>query len=300
MARADVEEIQCTSLINAINVPSLPFRWTINTYRGCRHACTYCFARPTHEFLGLNSGPEFDQRVFAKVNAPTVLRAELRRAAWKRELIALGTASDPYEPAEASYKLTRGVLKALRDFANPVSITTKGVLIKRDVDVLRDLAQVAEVRVNFSIGTINESVWRTTEPGTPNPMLRMEAMQYLVEHGVPAGILAAPILPGLSDSEESLSRLVQTASEHKAMYMGANVLFLRPGSREWFMPFIREAYPHLEPLYALHYNKRTYATESYTGKVMGLLDSLRERWGLSSRYSETREPVGQLKLALAI
>ena len=232
------------------------------------------------------------------MNAPEVLRRELRRPGWKRELIALGTASDPYEPAEASYKLTRRVLEVLRDHANPVGITTKGALIRRDADVLRELAQVAKVHVNFSIGTIDEEVWRRTEPGTPHPMLRMEAMQHLVENGVPAGVLAAPILPGLSDSEESLERLVRCAAEHKAQFLAANVLFLRPGSKEWFMPFIKEAYPHLDPMYARLY-RGAYAPGCYTRRILLMVDYLRVRWGLGPGQQRPSEPMGQLRLAIS-
>ena len=247
MARADVEEIRCTTLINPVKVPDWPFRWTINPYRGCRHACRYCFARPTHEFLGLGTGRQFEQRVFAKVNAPEVLRSELKRPSWKREPIALGTASDPYEPAEKSYKLTRKVLGVLRDFANPVSITTKGVLVQRDIDVLQELSQVADVQVNFSVGCLDEEVWKATEPGAPNPLHRLEAMQALVEAGIHAGVIAAPIIPGLSDSEESLDELVGAAAAHKAQYLGGNVMFLRPGSKEWFMPLIPRVLPPSRP-----------------------------------------------------
>ena len=176
MAGADVQEIQCKSLLNKLDVPNFPFRWTLNPYRGCRHACRYCYARPTHEFWGLDAGREFEQRVFAKVNAPEVLRKELKRPSWRGESIAIGTASDPYEPAEAEYRLTRRIIEALCEFQNPASITTKGVLAKRDVDVLRELRRVADVRVNFSVGSVDEKVWKTTEPGTPSPMARMEAM----------------------------------------------------------------------------------------------------------------------------
>ena len=285
MARADVEEIRCTTLINPVKVPDWPFRWTINPYRGCRHACRYCFARPTHEFLGLGTGRQFEQRVFAKVNAPEVLRSELKRPSWKREPIALGTASDPYEPAEKSYKLTRKVLGVLRDFANPVSITTKGVLVQRDIDVLQELSQVADVQVNFSVGCLDEEVWKATEPGAPNPLHRLEAMQALVEAGIHAGVIAAPIIPGLSDSEESLDELVGAAAAHKAQYLGGNVMFLRPGSKEWFMPLIRESYPHLAPLYANYY-RGAYAPKDYARKIMARLDSLRSKWHLDERYSD--------------
>ena len=297
MARADVEEIRCTTLINPVKVPDWPFRWTINTYRGCRHACRYCYARSTHEFLGLGTGRQFEQRVFAKVNAPEVLRSELRRSSWKREPIAMGTASDPYEPAEASYKLTRKVLGVMKEFANPVSITTKGVLVQRDIDVLQELSQVADVRVNFSIGCLDEEVWRATEPGAPSPRHRLEAMQALVEAGIHAGVVAAPIIPGLSDSEESLDELVGAAAAHKAQYLGGNVMFLRPGSKEWFMPLIRESYPHLAPLYANYY-RGAYAPKQYAQKIMARLDSLRAKWQLDERYREKKQPAGQLKMAL--
>ena len=146
----------------------------------------------------------------------------------------------PYEPAEAQYGLTRQILEALAEFRNPASITTKGALVRRDVDVLRRLNEVAGVQVVFSVGTIDETVWRQTEPGAPHPMARLEAMQYLVEHDVPAGVLAAPLLPGLSDSADSINALVAAAAAHRAQFLSGNLLFLRPGSREWFMPFIRD------------------------------------------------------------
>ena len=194
MAAAEVQEIRCKSLLNRLDVPGFSFRWTLNPYRGCRHACRYCYARPTHEFWGMDSGHEFEQRIFAKVNAPEVLRKELKKAKWQGEAIAIGTASDPYEPAESEYELTRKVLQVLVEFRNPASITTKGVLVRRDVDVLRELNRVAEVRVNFSVGSIDDKVWKMTEPGTPRPLARLEAMQYLVENGVPAGVMMAPLL----------------------------------------------------------------------------------------------------------
>ena len=173
MAGAQITEIQCKTLLNRLDIPSFPFRWTLNPYRGCRHACTYCYARPTHEFWGMDAGRDFEQRVFAKVNAPEVLRKELRRPSWRGESIAIGTASDPYEPAEAEYQLTRKVLQVLVEFANPCSITTKGVLVRRDVDVLRDLSEIAEVSINFSIGTVDEQIWKQMEPGAPRPQLRL-------------------------------------------------------------------------------------------------------------------------------
>ena len=300
MSGAEVQEIYCKSLLNRIDVPDFPFRWTLNPYRGCRHACIYCYARPTHEFWGLNAGEEFEQRVFAKVNAPEVLRQELRRPRWRWEAIAIGTASDPYEPAEAQYGLTRRILEVLRDFRNPCSITTKGVLVRRDVDVLRELFEAADVRVVFSVGSVDEQVWKRTEPGTPRPTARLEAMQFLVENGIPAGVIMAPLLPGISDSWESINAVVSAAASHQARFLSANLLFLRPGSREWFMPLLREAYPHLTSAYSALY-RNTYAPKSYAREVMKLVDEARRRWRLPaiSPAKELSGPQGQLQLAFA-
>ena len=197
-----------------MDIPGFPFRWTLNPYRGCRHACRYCYARPTHEYWGMDPGLEFEQRVFAKVNASEVLRDELRRPRWMGEAIAIGTASDPYEPAEAEYGLTRRILQVLTEFKNPASLTTKGVLVRRDLDVLQELNEVADVRINFSVGSLDENVWKPNESGAPSPMARLEAMQDLVENGITAGVMMAPILPGISDSEESITAVVGAAAMH--------------------------------------------------------------------------------------
>ena len=300
MAGAQVTEIHCKTLLNRLDIPSFPFRWTLNPYRGCRHACTYCYARPTHEFWGMDAGRDFEQRVFAKVNAPDVLRKELRRPSWRGESIAIGTASDPYEPAEGEYQLTRKVLQVLVEFANPCSITTKGVLVRRDVDVLRELSETAEVSVNFSIGTVDEQIWKQMEPGAPRPQLRLEAMQHLVENGINAGVMMAPLLPGISDHEENIAAVAEAAHNHGAQFLGSNVLFLKPGSKEWFMPMLRETYPHLEQAYAKLYRK-TYAPEEYTKSVLSVVDRERHRWGLHRRERDPApRPVrGQLQLSLA-
>ena len=300
MAGAEVQEIYCKSLINRVDVPDFPFRWTLNPYRGCRHACRYCYARPTHEFWGLDAGREFEQRVFAKVNAPQVLRRELARPKWQGEPIAIGTASDPYEPAESQYRLTRQILEVLREFENAASITTKGVLVRRDVDVLKELGQVSEVRVNFSVGTVDNQVWKLTEPGAPSPAARLEAMQFLVENGISAGVMMAPLLPGISDGAESIEAVVSAAKAHKAEYLGANLLFLKPGSKEWFMPMLREAYPRLAPGYDNLY-RGTYASRDYIKRVMNLVDEVRRAWGLAAKPPPRamQRPQRQLQLAFA-
>ena len=300
MAGAQVTEIHCKTLLNRLDIPSFPFRWTLNPYRGCRHACRYCYARPTHEFWGMDAGRDFEQRIFAKVNAAQVLRQELKRPGWRGESIAIGTASDPYEPAEAEYELTRKVLQVLVDFSNPASITTKGVLVRRDVDLLRQLSEVAEVSVNFSIGSVDEGTWKLMEPGAPRPQSRLEAMQYLVENGINAGVMMAPLLPGISDDEESIAAVAAAAHAHGARFLGSNVLFLKPGSKEWFMPMLKETYPHLEQGYAKLYRK-TYAPEEYTKNVLSIVDRERRRWGLDKRERDPApKPIrGQLEFSLA-
>lgn len=301
MAGAEVQEIRCKSLLNRLDIPGFPFRWTLNPYRGCRHACRYCFARPTHEFLGLDAGPDFEQRIFAKVNAPEVLKQELKRPKWQGEAIAIGTASDPYEPAESEYQLTRKILQVLTEFKNSASITTKGVLVRRDVDLLQELSSVADVRVNFSVGSIDDRVWKITEPGAPRPLARLEAMQFLVENGISAGVMMAPLLPGISDDSEGINAVARSAAEHKAQFIGANVLFLKPGSKEWFMPMLRETYPHLTEAYAKMYRK-TYAPREYTAQVMNVVAEARRTWGLLSRepVGESPAPQRQLQLALSV
>ena len=299
MAQAEVQEITCKTLLNRVDIPGYPFRWTLNPYRGCRHACRYCYARPTHEFWGMNAGEEFDQRVFAKVNAPEILRDELRKPRWQGEPVAIGTASDPYEPAEAQYRLTRQIIEALAEFRNPASVTTKGVLVRRDVDVLQELYDSADVQVVFSVGSIDEEVWKRTEPGTPNPLARLEAMQFLVENGIPAGVMMAPLLPGISDSAEAINATVQAAASHHAQFLSSNLLFLKPGSKEWFMPMLRESYPHLTPGYQRLY-RNTYAAKDYTESVMELVDQARRRHRLPSvtPVRELNAPRMQQQLAL--
>lgn len=299
MPKVVLEEVYSKQLLNRVHPASgMHFRWTINPYRGCQHACTYCFARGTHAYLGMDVGRDFDTRIGVKVNAPDVLRSELRSPTWRGELIGLGTACDPYEPAEQKYELTRRILGLLRDFRNPVTLTTKGTLITRDIDILVELAELGCVTVNFSIGTVDDSVWKQTEPQTPKPIKRLKAMEKLAAAGVPTGVLMAPILPGLSDTPEGMEAVVKAAADHGAQFLAPNILHLRPGSREWYMPFVREAYPHLNPLYT-HLYKGSYAPASYTEEVMAVVDALRRRYGFASKPRPAIQ-VGGLQMALAL
>ncbi len=290
------EEIECKSALNKVAAAGMPFRWTLNPYRGCQHACTYCFARGTHEYLGYNSERDFETRVVVKTNAPEMLRQDLGRPGWQRELVAIGTACDPYQAAELKYSLTHRLLKVMRDFANPMSIITKSPAIVRDVDVLEQIAQVADVTVNFSIATLDEETWKRTEPGTSKPRKRLEAMRLLTERGIRCGILLAPVLPGLTDDPQSLEEVVEAAREHGASFIHDNVLHLKPGTKEWLMPFLREAYPHLSERYAKYY-RGVYAPKTYTQEVHRVVSRLRLKYGLAEA-PRVQPSAGQLQLVI--
>jgi DNA repair photolyase len=214
-----------------------------------------CFARPTHTYLDMNAGSDFESKIVVKVNAPDVLRRELAAKRWKGEHIAMGTNTDPYQRAEGRYKLMRGILEALVDYRNPFSILTKGTLILRDVDLLQRAAEVTTVSAAFSIGTLDETVWRETEPGTPHPKARIDAIRTLTEAGIPTGVLMAPILPGISDRPNQLRELVEAAIDAGATHVSPILLHLRPGVREEFLPWLEEAHPDLVPRYLQMYRQ---------------------------------------------
>ena len=297
MPQVTFEEIECKSALNRVTVPSMPhLRWSLNPYRGCQHACVYCFARGNHEYLGYGAGRDFERRVVVKVNLAPVLRRELRRSGWKREHVTIGTACDPYQQAELKYGLTRGALQAFRDFASPCSLITKSPNVLRDLPVLQELSSVAECTVIFSVATLREEIWRHIEPETAKPLRRLEAMARLAEAGVRSGVMLAPIIPGLTDDQENLESVVRAARDHGASFVGDNVLYLKPGTKEWFMPFLRETYPHLLPQYERFY-QGAYAPRRYTEEVQATVRELRERWGLTPRREAPRR-VGQLALAI--
>jgi DNA repair photolyase len=208
-----------------------------------------CFARPSHTYLNFDAGRDFERRIVVKVNAPEVLRRELRRKSWTGAHVAMGTNTDPYQRCEGRYRLTRGVLEVLRDYANPCSVLTKSPLLLRDLDLFVELAETAGFSANLSIGTLDEEVWRRSEPGTPHPKARMAAVKRLVEAGIPCGILMAPILPGISDSPEQLRAVVRAAADAGASHLTPITLHLRPGVKEEFLPWLEEAYPELMPDY---------------------------------------------------
>src|ERR671934_2258061 len=196
-------EVRAKSALNRVPKASqMPFRWTVNPYRGCTHACTFCFARPTHTYLDLNAREDFEREIVVKVNAPELVRAELARASWKGEHVALGTNTDPYQWVEGRYKLMQGIWEAMRDFANPCSILTKSPLVLRDADLLCEIAERTQVSACLSVPTIDEKAWRSTEPHTPHPRKRLEAVAELARAGIRTGVLIAPLIPGVNDAPE--------------------------------------------------------------------------------------------------
>lgn len=246
-------EVSAQRIINKVPEQSrMPFRYTINAYRGCSHGCRYCFARPTHEFLGFNISGDFDTRIVVKVNAVARARAELSSRRWRRDWIAMGTNTDPYQAAEARYHLTRGLIGVLTEARNPFSILTKSTLVLRDLDLLREAAQHVEVGLNMSIGTVDTGVWRLLEPGTPPPSGRLNAVRRLNEAGVPCGVLIAPVVPGLSDDDAHLEAIARACKDAGATSVHPIALHLRPKVREHYLAFLSE---HRPDLLAVHRNR---------------------------------------------
>jgi DNA repair photolyase len=247
-------EVEAKSVLNHVPGGAMPFSWTINPYRGCSHACVYCFARPTHTYMDMDAGRDFETKIVVKVNAPEVLRRELAAPRWNGEHVAMGTATDPYQRAEGRYRLMPRIIGALAEARNPFSILTKGTLILRDLDLLVEASAVAPVTAAFSIGTLDEEVWRRTEPGAPHPRERMNAVAALNDAGIPCSVLMAPILPGISDRPRMLREVVAAAIEAGAPHISPIMLHLRPGVREGFEAWLGGAYPELVDGYAERYS----------------------------------------------
>ncbi|MEV7968603.1 Rv2578c family radical SAM protein [Sphaerisporangium sp. NPDC088356] len=274
-------EIHARTIVNRVPAASqVPFQWTINPYRGCTHSCTYCFARKTHEYLDLDSGHDFDSKIVVKVNAPELARKELAAPRWGGHHIAMGTNVDCYQRAEGRYRLMRGILSALRDAGNPFSILTKGSLILRDLDLLTEAAEVTDVGVSLSIGFVDDELWRSVEPGTPRPGRRLEVCATLTEHGLPCGVLMAPILPYLTDSPQALARTVRQIADAGATHVVPIVLHLRPGAREWFLGWLGREHPRLVPRYLELYGRGAYAPKAYRARVARQVQELAGRFGV--------------------
>jgi DNA repair photolyase len=256
----EYREEPCRSALN--RVQGMGFKWSLNPYMGCVHRCTFCYVRAFERRADRPSGDRYGRSIRVKTNVAEVLRRELARASWEREIVAIGAATDPYQPAEGRYKLTRACLEVLAEYANPVRIITRGPMIVRDVDVLARLASRASLAVTFSVPTIDHEIWRRTEPGTAPPHQRLRALRMLVDAGIEANVGMAPILPGLSDKPELLADVVRAAREAGATGVWANLLHLQPGTKEHFLTALERDWPELLPRYEELYRRSGYLAKA--------------------------------------
>lgn len=276
-------EVRARSILNKVPGGSrMPFSWTLNPYRGCSHACVYCFARRTHEYLELDSGLDFDSKIVVKVTAPELLRRELASPRWTGADIAMGTNVDPYQRAEGRYRLMPGILEALCGARNPFSILTKGTLVLRDLDLLRGATEVTEVVVNVSVGFVDETLWRRVEPGTPAPRARLSVCRTLTDAGIGCGVLMAPILPYLTDSPSQLNATVRAIAEAGAGSVTPLVLHLRPGAREWYLAWLGREHPDLVARYRELYRAGAYAPKAYRQSISAQVAALARRYGVGA------------------
>ncbi|MFC9230483.1 Rv2578c family radical SAM protein [Streptomyces decoyicus] len=274
-------EVRARSIVNRVPGASrMPFEWTVNPYRGCSHACVYCFARKTHSYLDLDTGQDFDSQIVVKINAPELLRRELAGRRWRGDHIAMGTNVDCYQRAEGRYGLMPGIITALRDHANPFSILTKGTLILRDLALLQQAAEVTDVGISVSVGFLDRELWRTVEPGTPAPERRLDVVRTLTAHGIPCGVLMAPVIPFLGDAPDQLRATVRAIAEAGAGSVTPLVLHLRPGAREWFMAWLGQHHPHLVRRYETMYGDGAYAPKWYQRRITRQVHEFAAEYGI--------------------
>jgi len=266
-------EIHARSALNRVPERSyVPFRWTVNPYRGCSHACAYCFARPTHTYLDMNAGRDFEKEIVVKVNVPEVLRAELNRPSWTHEHVALGTNTDPYQWVEGRYKLMPGIWEAFRDTGTPCSVLTKSPLLLRDLPLMKEIRELGiPISANLSVPTLDERAWRASEPHTPNPRARLEAVGELNRAGIPSGILIAPLMPGINDSPEQVERILELAAENGATGVTGIALHLRGEVRGVFMDWLRSYRPDLVERYERLYARGAYAPQAERERLTSLV-----------------------------
>src|SRR3954453_18106299 len=271
-------EIRAKSALNRVPEQSfVPFRWTVNPYRGCTHACLYCFARPTHKYLDFNAGRDFEREIVVKVNAPEVLRAELSRPKWTHEHVALGTNTDPYQWVEGRYKLMPGIWEAFRDTRTPCSVLTKSPLLLRDLPLMKEIRDLGiPITANLSVPTLDEKAWRATEPHTPHPRARLEAVGELNRAGIPTGILIAPLMPGVNDAPEQVEPILELAAENGATSIGGIALHLRGEVRAIWFDWLRSYRPDLIPRYERLYARGAYAPQAERERLASMVR--RGRW----------------------
>ena len=285
---ARYQEVTCRSALN--RVEGMPFHWTLNPYRGCTHGCHYCFARRYHVQFEMNTDDDFASMILVKRNFVDVLARELDRPTWKREQVAFGTATDPYQPIEGRYRLTRDSIAALARGRTPIGLITKGPMVVRDRDVLADLTKSAGCTVYMSVPTVDEDAWRQLEPGTAHPLQRLRAVRDLVDAGINAGVLMAPVVPGFSTSRSKFERTIKAIADHGARFVGCNVMYLQDGTRTHFMKFIEREFPSMRPRFEkLYVNK--YPPETYQNEVKAMVRVLQERYGLTKRENGEKRPL---------
>jgi DNA repair photolyase len=303
VARATYLEDTCKTALNRVpNASRVPFRWTVNPYRGCTHSCHYCFARAFHTYLDMDIGDDFASKIVVKTNVVEVLRRELASAKWTGEHVAMGTATDPYQHCEGRYRLTRGVVQAFAHFANPLSMLTKSTMIVRDLDVFRRLNDATDVSVSMSVGTLDERVRTVVEPGTPPGRRRLEILARFADAGIRTGVLVAPILPGLTDDDEHLDEVVAACAAAGVSFAAPIALHVRASIRGYFLPWVERTYPELVPLYRELYGARAYAPKAYQEELSERFTRIRDRHGLESSGHRRTPPTRgrQEQLALAV
>jgi DNA repair photolyase len=281
--RADAaryQEVTCRSALNPVK--GMPFNWTLNPYRGCTHGCHYCFARRYQTQFELGPGDHFSSVIFVKINIVAALRRELDRPAWAREQVAVGTATDPYQPIEGHYRLTRGCLEVLLQGRTPIGLVTKGPMIVRDSDLLADLGRHVGCTVYMSVPTVDEEAWTALEPGTAHPLQRLRAVRQLRDAGVNAGVLMAPVVPGFTTHPAKLEATIKAIADHGAAFMGANVMYLKGGTRDHFMGFLQQQFPHMVEGYGRLYGG-AYAAPAYIAEVKRMVDVLQDRYDVARR-----------------
>jgi DNA repair photolyase len=280
---AEYLQIEVKTILNKCTSPRVPFTWTINPYRGCEFGCRYCYARYTHEFMGLPKWEDFEEHIYAKRDAPQLLARELDPAKLSGQHIAIGTATDPYQPAERRFKVTRSILEVLALATDlRLSITTKGDLITRDLDIFTRIAERSTLSVSFTITTLDRRLARMLEFRAPTPDLRLEAMHALCSAGIRAGVNIAPILPDITDGRENLEMIVAAARRHGAVHVWGNPLFLKPCAQQAFFPFLERHFPDLKARYAARFARSAFLNGAYRKQIVDLLAELKRTHGFSA------------------